>query len=436
MIQAGHGVPPRRASRVQIKAHGLATPGHLLLPHAGRGHAAGAELPGAGVPRAVPGQRRAPPGARPPAAAPRAPAHCSRGAPGLSTRFGAHRARCRRLRRSRLPGAHHPGFCMACLPGFCTTHLGWEQDRRVACCFLCGKCGVSRAESRSSIPWGPRGCTNMGPCSPALPPRPTSACPSSGSTILLYHFMAWGLAALLCTEGAAMLYYPSVSRCEKGLDHAIPHYVTTYLPLLLVLVANPVLFHKTVAAVASLLKGRKGVYTENERRMGAVIKTRFFKIMLVFVACWLPNILNESLLFYLEMQPDIDRESLRGVRNAAKTTWFIMGILNPAQGFLLSLAFYGWTGCSLYFQSPKMLIQWESMTTSAAEGACQLPEGSCVPGEKPASGKVARVRGHTSDEALSMLSEGSDASTIEIHTASVSRSGNALDAVPQVQGDL
>lgn len=37
-------------------------------------------------------------------------------------------------------------------------------------------------------------------------------------------------------------------RCERGLDHAIPHYVTTYLPLLLVLVANPILFHKTVTA--------------------------------------------------------------------------------------------------------------------------------------------------------------------------------------------
>lgn len=36
--------------------------------------------------------------------------------------------------------------------------------------------------------------------------------------------------------------------------------------------------------VASLLKGRKGVYTENERLMGAVIKTRFFKIMLVLIA--------------------------------------------------------------------------------------------------------------------------------------------------------
>lgn len=37
-------------------------------------------------------------------------------------------------------------------------------------------------------------------------------------------------------------------RCERGLDHAIPHYVTTYLPLLLVLVANPILFRKTVTA--------------------------------------------------------------------------------------------------------------------------------------------------------------------------------------------
>ncbi|KAM5221084.1 G-protein coupled receptor 143 [Ctenodactylus gundi] len=246
------------------------------------------------------------------------------------------------------------------------------------------------------------------------------------STILLYHIMAWGLAILLCVEGAVMLYYPSVSRCERGLDHAIPHYVTTYLPLLLVLVANPILFHKTVAAVASLLKGRKGVYTENERRMGAAIKNRFFKIMLVLIICWLPNIINESLLFYLEMQPELSAGSLRRVGNAAKTTWFIMGILNPAQGFLLSLACYGWMGCTLDFQSPKMVIQWESMTTSAAEGAGQSPGGSHVPHENPASRKVACVGGHTSDEALSVLSEGSDASTIEIHTACVPGNGNAV----------
>lgn len=254
------------------------------------------------------------------------------------------------------------------------------------------------------------------------------------SSIVLYHMMAWGLAALLCTEGVFMLYYPSVSRCDRGLEHAIPHYVTTYLPLLLVLVANPILFRKTVTAVASLLKGRQGIYTENERRMGAVIKNRFFKIMLVFIICWLSNIINESLLFYLEMQPDINGGSLKHVRNAAKTTWFIMGILNPAQGFLLSLAFYGWTGCSLDFQATRKEIQWDSMT-SATERPFPTPEGSCVPCDSPTSRKAPRVGGHTSDEALSMLSEGSDASAIDIRTARGVRSAEA-ESIPKMQGDL
>uniref|UniRef100_A0A8C3YD86 G-protein coupled receptor 143 n=1 Tax=Catagonus wagneri TaxID=51154 RepID=A0A8C3YD86_9CETA len=207
------------------------------------------------------------------------------------------------------------------------------------------------------------------------------------STILLYHMMAWGLAVLLCAEGALMLYYPSMARCERGLEHAVPHYVTTYFPLLLVLVANPILFRKTVTAVASLLKGRQGIYTENERRMGAVIKTRFFKIMLVFIICWMSNIINESLLFYLEMQPDINGGSLKQVRIAAKTTSRQRRILNPLS------------------KSPRKEIQWESMTTSAAERAQLSPGGSREPRESPAGGKV-RAGGHTSDETLSLLSEG------------------------------
>lgn len=44
------------------------------------------------------------------------------------------------------------------------------------------------------------------------------------------------------------LTWLSPLRCDRGLEHAIPHYVTTYFPLLLVLVANPILFRKTVTA--------------------------------------------------------------------------------------------------------------------------------------------------------------------------------------------
>ncbi|XP_031655173.1 G-protein coupled receptor 143 [Oncorhynchus kisutch] len=68
------------------------------------------------------------------------------------------------------------------------------------------------------------------------------------STIILYHMITWGLAVLLCVEGVAMLYYPSISSCENGLQHAIPHYITTYAPLLLVLIVNPTLFARTVSA--------------------------------------------------------------------------------------------------------------------------------------------------------------------------------------------
>lgn len=42
------------------------------------------------------------------------------------------------------------------------------------------------------------------------------------------------------------------------------------------------------------------------------------------VFSWVPNIINESLLFFLEMQTDINDRSFRDVRNVALITWFIM----------------------------------------------------------------------------------------------------------------
>ncbi|XP_040321431.1 G-protein coupled receptor 143 isoform X1 [Herpailurus yagouaroundi] len=242
---------------------------------------------------------------------------------------------------------------------------------------------------------------------------------------LLYGACFWWLFCY-AVDAYLVIRRSAGQRCERDPELAIPHYVTTYLPLLLVLGANPILFWKTVTAVASLLKGRKGIYTENERRMGAVIKIRFFKIMLVLIICWLPNIINESLLFYLEMQPDINGSFLRPVRNAAKTTWFIMAILNPAQGFLLSLAFYGWTGCSLQFQSPRKEIQWESMATSAAEQPYLSPDGSSAPGESLTPRKVLRLGGHVSDEALSLLSEGEPCLPMQVNCGAPGPPGSPL----------
>lgn len=48
----------------------------------------------------------------------------------------------------------------------------------------------------------------------------------------------------------------------------------------------------------------------------------FFFLPILF--SWLPNIINECLLFYLEMQTDINDSRVRDIKNAALITWFIM----------------------------------------------------------------------------------------------------------------
>nr|XP_019945235.1 PREDICTED: G-protein coupled receptor 143 [Paralichthys olivaceus] len=252
------------------------------------------------------------------------------------------------------------------------------------------------------------------------------------STIILYHMITWGLAVLLCVEGVAMLYYPSISDCEQGLQHAIPHYVTTYAPMLLVLAANPIFFNRTISAVTSLLKGRQGIYTENERRLANEIKIRFFKMMLVFFICWVPNIINESLLFYLEMQTDINDNSLRNVRNAALITWFIMGILNPMQAFINTLAFHGWTGFDIDFSLQRRReLAWDSLSTSVPNtpshnpmvGTTLLYQSHIQEAKKSMAGN-----GQHQSDAISVLSEGSESSTVEIHISSELRDYEDIDA--------
>ncbi|KAA8588076.1 hypothetical protein FQN60_001270 [Etheostoma spectabile] len=217
------------------------------------------------------------------------------------------------------------------------------------------------------------------------------------STIILYHMITWGLAVLLCVEGVAMLYYPSISDCEQGLQHAIPHYVTTYAPMLLVLVANPVFFNRTVSAVTSLLKGRQGIYTENERRLANEIKIRFFKIML-------------SLLFYLEMQTDINDNGFRNIRNASLITWFIMGILNPMQAFLNTLAFHGWTGFDVDFRLQRSReLAWDSASTSVPNAAGHTTVGATLlyQSHVQEAKKNMMSNGQHHSDAISVLSEGS-----------------------------
>ncbi|NXP61362.1 GP143 protein, partial [Chloropsis cyanopogon] len=235
------------------------------------------------------------------------------------------------------------------------------------------------------------------------------------STIVLYHMMTWGLAVMLCSKKCDQTFVTSDSEIMKqmGLVHNSDGILMFQFNLLPMLVANPILFRRTVSAgmflMASINQSVQGIYTENERRLGTEIQMRFFKIMLVFVICWSSNIINETLLFYLEMQPDINEMPLKNIRSAALITWIIMGVLNPMQGFLFTLAFYGWTGWRVDLKWRKREIPWESMSSSTV-GENAYPSPVNYQSNIHDSKKISTTDSQQTDEAISMLSEGNTSS--------------------------
>lgn len=117
--------------------------------------------------------------------------------------------------------------------------------------------------------------------------------------------------------------------------------------MLLVLVANPIFFNRTISAgqrfpllptaylcmntsltqtpaeinlgcffsplrsVTSLLKGRQGIYTENERRLANEITLRFFKMMLVFVIWYVTVFVSSSMTVRYRLRAKCSLKSLK-----------------------------------------------------------------------------------------------------------------------------
>lgn len=75
------------------------------------------------------------------------------------------------------------------------------------------------------------------------------------------------------------------------------------------------------------------------------------------------------------------------------------------QGFLFTLAFYGWTGCRVDLKWQKREIPWESMSSSTVgENAYPSPVNYQTNLHDPK--KLSTTDSQQTDEAISMLSEG------------------------------
>ncbi|KAI8502868.1 hypothetical protein Bbelb_195700 [Branchiostoma belcheri] len=161
------------------------------------------------------------------------------------------------------------------------------------------------------------------------------------SKLWIYHIISWGMAIILTGESLTLLFYPSGWKCEDGKAHLVPYYLSTYIPIVLVMILNPILYIFSSRSVPSILKSRRGKYTDIERAIVQSVRLKFFNVVLVFFACWIPNVLNGVLIFA--------GDNLTGqnvvYQEVVHILWYMMAILNPLQAFLNSLVYRGWQGC-------------------------------------------------------------------------------------------
>ncbi|CAH1231166.1 GPR143 [Branchiostoma lanceolatum] len=166
-------------------------------------------------------------------------------------------------------------------------------------------------------------------------------CQYNISKLWVYHVISWGMAIVLTGEGLTFLFYPSGWECEDGKSHLVPNYLSTYIPIVLVMILNPILYISSSRSVPSILKSRRGKYTDIERAIVQSVRLKFFNVVLVFFACWIPNVLNGVLIFA--------GDKLTGqnfiYQAVVHILWYMMAILNPLQAFLNSLVYRGWQGC-------------------------------------------------------------------------------------------
>ncbi|ELU04074.1 hypothetical protein CAPTEDRAFT_206680 [Capitella teleta] len=152
---------------------------------------------------------------------------------------------------------------------------------------------------------------------------------------MLYHMISWVVSAVICGTGLVFLYYPNLLFCVHSLKNLLPHYLVTYIPILLFMILNPFLYSKASTAVEESLRSG-GLYTNVERLILTNLKKKFLFVVLVFYFCWLPNVLNGVLLIFKRHIPSYVYLAL----------WQYMAVVNPVQA-LLNCLVYRNTGCCM-----------------------------------------------------------------------------------------
>ncbi|KAL1495066.1 hypothetical protein ABEB36_010543 [Hypothenemus hampei] len=154
-----------------------------------------------------------------------------------------------------------------------------------------------------------------------------------------YHLFAWLVPALSTVLGLSLLYLPDAN-CHTSVSFTtaflriFPNYFVTYLPIIIVMIINPILYMKSIKDMKNIITCSSGQFTTREREILEAVKIKFGIINAVFYLCWLPNLVNGVLLWTL--WSDLPA-------NSVIIIWYIMGFANPLQAFFNALVYRRWS---------------------------------------------------------------------------------------------
>jgi Ocular albinism type 1 protein len=131
----------------------------------------------------------------------------------------------------------------------------------------------------------------------------------------------------------------SLNSCHAVHDTAtaamrvLPNYLVTYLPIVAVMLINPILYRYSSKEIDRQLVSRFSQITAQERQIMNKFKMKFVMITVVFYVCWMPNIINGIVLWSAWYQLPV---------KFVIVNWYLMAILNPLQAFFNALVYRKW----------------------------------------------------------------------------------------------
>eukprot|EP00118_Oscarella_pearsei_P001548 m.311999 g.311999 ORF g.311999 m.311999 type:complete len:341 (+) comp194880_c0_seq1:30-1052(+) len=169
-----------------------------------------------------------------------------------------------------------------------------------------------------------------------------------------YYHLIWFVSAVLIAIGLFAVLYEKPRVCSTCIQIQSSYITSYWLPLLSVMVGNPVILRISVRRVNNMLRSR-GIYTDDQRQLLHALEVKFAAMTVVFYLCWLTS----PLIIIISAVNRCHFNEAYGV------TLLLSAFFNPLQGFL-NWFVYGRTDCFMRLTRQTTYFRFEANVNEQA----------------------------------------------------------------------